>query len=348
VPPDPSDPEESLVGPYRVGKPVGMGATANVVEAVHRDTGERVALKILNAEYAGRSDVVSRFVREGRALQNLRHPNIVRVIEHGVSASGDVWIAMERLDAVTLDALIRNRPLPPQRAVKLAVDVASGLAIVHDAGIVHRDVKPDNILVVDAATKMESAKLIDFGVAKMTAAEMGENSIAHTRAGSILGSTAFASPEQLAGEPVDARADVFALAVTLYEALTGELPFDGTTVKAQIEARKAGAIVPLSARNVKDTVFPKALEDFIARSLASERVRRPADGRAMVDELTAILAELESGRGATTSRPRAAKVAHARTPSPPVPAARSKVAIIVFIVALVLGALLLRALLAGN
>src|SRR4051812_590288 len=166
--------DAALVGPYRLGKAIGMGAAANVVEAVHHETGELVALKILNAEFASRSDVVSRFVREGRALQRLRHPNIVRVIDHGVSESGDVWIAMERLDAVTLDTLMRNRPLTPARALPLAIDVASGLGAVHEAGIVHRDVKPDNILVVSPATKMESAKLIDFGVAKVTTAEMGE------------------------------------------------------------------------------------------------------------------------------------------------------------------------------
>lgn len=300
-----SDDIEELVGPYRLGAAIGAGAAANVFEAVHVETGQRVAVKILNPDWAGRAEIVSRFVREGRALQRLNHPNIVRVFDHGICDNGAPWIAMERLRSSTLDAVMQESTrLDVPRALRLGVDIARALGAVHEAKIVHRDVKPENVLVVDAGTPSETAKLIDFGIAKVTSAEMGENSVAHTRMGSVLGSTAFASPEQLAGDPVDARTDVFALAVSLYEALSGQLPFEGTTVKEQISARKMGATVPITKHGV---VVPRALEELFARCLSNDREKRPRDGNAMAKALVEIADELPDARSAaSTVRPKKA------------------------------------------
>jgi serine/threonine-protein kinase len=184
--------------------------------------------------------------------------------------------------------------------VRLATDVARALGAVHEAQIVHRDVKPENVLVVDAGTPAESAKLIDFGIAKVTSAEMGENSVAHTRIGSVLGSTAFASPEQLAGDPIDPRTDVFALAVSLYEALSGQLPFDGNTVKEQIQARKDGAVVPIAKHGIS---VPPSLEALFAACLARDRARRPRDGNAMAKALLAVSEDLSAAKRASTVPP---------------------------------------------
>lgn len=297
-----SDDSSSVVGPYRVGVPIGAGAAANVFEAVHVETGQRVALKILNSDWAGRAEIVSRFVREGRALQRLNHPNIVQVFDHGVCDNGAPWIAMERLQSLTLDALMQQEGrVDTARAVRLALDIARALGAVHDAKIVHRDVKPENVLVVDAGTPAESAKLIDFGVAKVTSAEMGENSVAHTRIGSVLGSTAFASPEQLNGDVVDARTDVFALAVSLYEALSGQLPFDGNTVREQIHARKVGAVVPISKHGLD---VPGSLEELFSSCLSNDRERRPRDGHAMAKALLAVAGDLPAAtRNASLAPP---------------------------------------------
>jgi eukaryotic-like serine/threonine-protein kinase len=295
------DDRGNVVGPYRVGAPIGAGAAANVYEAVHMETGQRIALKILNSDWAGRAEIVSRFVREGRALQRLNHPNIVRVLDHGICESGAPWIAMERLKSVTLDALTQEHGrLDAARAVRLAIDVARALGAVHEAKIVHRDVKPENVLVVDPGTPSESAKLIDFGIAKVTSAEMGENSVAHTRIGSVLGSTAFASPEQLNGDGVDARTDVFALAVSLYETLSGQLPFDGQTVAEQIHARKVGATVPISRHGV---TVPRSLEDLFASCLSKDREKRPRDGQAMAKALLAVTEDLPSTKRRAPTEP---------------------------------------------
>jgi serine/threonine-protein kinase len=277
-----------LIGPYRTGDEIGAGGMANVFEAVDIKSGERVALKILKAHCSGVSEVVARFIREGRALQRLNHPNIVRVIDSGMSDSGDAWIAMERLHGTTLDRVIRSESkLNPERALRLVGDVAKALATVHARGMVHRDIKPENIFVVHVGTPDETAKLIDFGVAHVNEEDLGENSIAYTRVGSILGSAAFMAPEQLDGQETTAASDIFALAVTLYECLTGQLPFDGDTMAEQQKARVRGAVVPIRKR-APEVVASPALEAFIARCLSHEPARRPENGLVVLRELAAL------------------------------------------------------------
>jgi eukaryotic-like serine/threonine-protein kinase len=278
----------SLIGPYRTGDEIGRGGMANVLDAVDIRTGERVALKILQSRCSGVSEVVSRFIREGRALQKMNHPNIVRVIDHGVSEGGEVWIAMERLHGATLDDLLRDEGrLPPERAIRLLLDVAKALATVHARGMVHRDIKPENIIIVDTGTPHEQAKLIDFGVAHVSDEDLGDHSIQYTRVGSVLGSAAFMAPEQLRGRETTAASDVFAAGVTLFEALTGKLPFDGETLKEQVRARDAGVLQPPS-KWVKGVTFDPALVALLKRALSSDPAARPENGLALLRELNAI------------------------------------------------------------
>ena len=263
---------------------------AQVFEAVDARTGELVALKVLHAHLAETSEVVSRFVREGRALEKLQNPNIVRVLDHGITDAGDPWIAMERLQGGSLDALIRiEGHLEPARALRLARDVAVALSGVHAHGMVHRDIKPENIFVVHPDGPSEVAKLIDFGIARVSFEEMGHQSVRYTRANIMLGTAAFVAPEQALGEKVDARADVFSLGVTLYEMLTGRLPYEGTSVEVQLKARLDGAAVPIQKR-LGQRVSP-AIAMLLERALSREPGDRPADGAAMVEELEVLQAE---------------------------------------------------------
>jgi serine/threonine protein kinase len=296
------------IGPYRTGKSVGFGGMANVVEALDTKSGEIVALKILHAHAAANREAVARFTREARALGNLQHPNIVRVIDHGVTEGGDAWIAMELLRGASLAELVRrNGRLAPTRAVRIALDVARALAAVHQRGLLHRDVKPENIVVVGADTEKEHAKLIDFGVARVTKAELSEHSIVYTRAGAMLGSAAFMAPEQKSADDlVDARADVFALGVTLYEALTGNLPFDGRTLKEQLTARERGEIVPLAQR-AGDVVFPPTLEPLLRLLLAPNREARPDDGLAVASRLEILLGTLTNDTRTSAPAPPSSK-----------------------------------------
>jgi serine/threonine-protein kinase len=290
-----------LFGHYRIGRALGSGAMANVFEAVDVNSGQFVAVKVLRANRAGTSEVVARFIREGRALAKMNHPNIVRVLEHDTTADGTPWIAMERLDGQPLDALIReNERLTLERALRLAIDVATALSVVHARGMVHRDVKPENVFVTDVGTASERAKLIDFGVAHVTGEDLGENSVAYTHSGSLLGTVAFMPTEQFQGHEATPASDVFSLAVTLYEMLTGAFPFDGTGMKEQFQARQSNRHVPMQKR-VKLLVVPPALEVLLARALANDPRERPSDGATFGRALGALLASLQTSGSEASS-----------------------------------------------
>lgn len=300
-----------MYGPYKVGTLIGAGAMASIYEAVDTRSGARVALKVLGEALSEHSEIVSRFIREGRALENLTNPNIVRVFEHGITPHGEPWLAMERLAGGTLESLVRfEGTLEPSRAVRLARDVANALATVHAHGIIHRDVKPGNVFVVEPDSPRETAKLIDFGIARVSEQEMGMHSIPYTRVDRMLGTAAFVAPEQAIGKEVDARADVFSLAVTLYEMLTGKLPYEGDSIQAQLKARLEGRLVPI-LRRAKDV--PRPLADLLDRALSTDPARRPADGAAMLRELEAVRASL----GAASARSVPVASADARAVRPP-------------------------------
>jgi eukaryotic-like serine/threonine-protein kinase len=284
------------MGAYRLGELIGAGTMADVFEAVDVRTGASAAVKVLRPELAELSEVVARFVREGRTLQKLENPNIVRVFEHGVTEAGDPWMAMERLRGGSLQALIKAEGrLDPERALRLAGHVANALVAVHAHGVVHRDIKPENIFIVDPDSPRELAKLIDFGVARVHPGEMGMHSVPYTRVGDMLGTAAFVAPEQATGGEVGPQADVFSLAVTLYEMMTGKLPFEGDDIQRQLAARLEGRLVPIEKRLGRRQV-PPALADLLERALARTPERRPADGLAMLREIEGIRA--------TTSNPR--------------------------------------------
>jgi serine/threonine-protein kinase len=275
---------------YRVRRPIGGGAMADVYEAEDVHTGEVVALKVLQEHVGATREAVARFVREGRALQNLRHANIVRVLEQGVTDQGDAWIALERLRGASLDALIRDEVrLHPVRALYLVQDVAKALATVHARGLIHRDIKPENVFVVLPDSPHEHAKLIDFGIARVSQAELGENSIVYTRMSSMIGTAAFAAPEQMLGREVTPQADIFAVGVTAYEMLTGALPFEGETLQAQLKAKAVGRVVPLAARMRDPSAIDPAFAAVIMSCLSVDPGARPKDGLALVRELAACI-----------------------------------------------------------
>src|SRR6185436_3869204 len=215
-----SVPAGTRVGRYEIVSLLGAGGMGEVYAALDSNLGRRVALKILPPHRTKDPDRVARFVREAHASSALNHPAIVSV--HDSGSDGNVhFLAMELIDGEPLsDWLRRNRSLP--RAVELMAQVAEGLARAHANGIIHRDLKPENIMVSRAGY----AKIVDFGVAKLT--ERTNGNTAHTGATtptSRVGTTAYMSPEQVEGRPLDHRADVFAFGTVLYEVLTGTNPF---------------------------------------------------------------------------------------------------------------------------
>ena len=221
------------VGNYLVTQKLGEGGMGSVYLAEHPTIGKKVALKVLHAEFASNPEVADRFFTEAKSVNAIGHPNIVDIVDYGVIQSGPdgrdrlVYFIMEYLAGVTLSHVIRaESPLPPERALTIAMQVADALSASHKAGIVHRDLKPDNIILIQRGRERDFVKLLDFGIAKLTGTD-GMSSH-KTRTGLVLGTPAYMSPEQCEGRAtVDLRTDIYALGVVLYEMLVGRVPFVG-------------------------------------------------------------------------------------------------------------------------
>ncbi|HEY6033067.1 MAG TPA: serine/threonine-protein kinase, partial [Kofleriaceae bacterium] len=220
------------VGNYLVKQRLGEGGMGAVYLAEHPTIGKKVALKVLHAEFATNTEVVERFFNEAKAVNSIAHPNIVDIVDYGVIQTGPsgadqlVYFIMEYLSGQTLAQVIRaEAPLPPERALTIALQVADALAASHRAGIVHRDLKPDNIILGQRGREQDFVKLLDFGIAKLTS---DGRTGSRTRTGLVLGTPAYMSPEQCEGSAkVDHRTDIYALGICLYEMLVGRVPFIG-------------------------------------------------------------------------------------------------------------------------
>jgi len=276
----PFDPVEDLAviddrfvvaGLFRAGS---MGA---LYRAVHRQTGEPVAVKVLHAR---NPRLEERFAREARLLAGLDHPHIVRHVAHGLTASGLPYLVTEWLDGETLAARLRRGRLCPSESVRLAARVADALATAHACRVIHRDVKPSNLLLIDG--DLEQVKLIDFGIARGADATP-----ALTDSGGPLGTPYYMAPEQVRGvRDLDGRADLFGLGCVLYESLTGCRAFDGDS---ELEVwMKILLTEPPSLRGAAG--LPDPLAAFVARLCAREPAARPACAR----DVAARLGELGS------------------------------------------------------
>ena len=231
-PPQPDLLIGQTIGNYLVTQKLGEGGMGSVYLAEHPSIGKKVALKVLHSEFSNNQEVAARFFHEAKAVNDIGHPNIVDVVDFGIIQAGGgrdqlVYFIMEYLAGLTLSQLIRNEsPLPPERALMIALQVADALSASHKCGIVHRDLKPDNIILLQRGRERDFVKLLDFGIAKLTGGSaMGSH---RTRTGIVMGTPAYMSPEQCEGrDSVDLRTDVYALGIVMYEMLTGRVPFLG-------------------------------------------------------------------------------------------------------------------------
>src|ERR671932_791885 len=206
-------------GRYRILRKRGSGGMANVYLAEDEDLGRRVAIKIMSDRYADDDTFNERFRREAKAAAALSHPNIVSIYDRG-QTNGTYYIAMEVIEGRSLKELILTRgPLPIGHTITYTLEILEALRFAHRHGIIHRDVKPHNILIG------ERLKVTDFGIARAGASQM-------TEAGSIMGTAQYLSPEQARGAPVTASSDLYSIGVMLYEVLTGRVPFDGDSAVA--------------------------------------------------------------------------------------------------------------------
>jgi eukaryotic-like serine/threonine-protein kinase len=301
------------IGRYKIVGELGRGAMGIVYEAKDPALDRTVALKtiILGDDAEGRKEHQKRFFLEAKAAGKLTHPSIVTTYDFG-EADGVAYLAMELLEGTDLRTRLQQGPLPAAEAVEVARQVADGLAFAHERGIVHRDIKPGNIMLLDSG----HAKIMDFGLARMRAAEH------KTVTGMVLGTPKYMSPEQVAGSPVDQRSDLFSLGIVLYEMLTGARLFGGDDM-TQIMHNVAHQEHEPPTRLKPD--LPAMLDFVIARALKKDAAVRYQDARELAADLSTCFAELrtrpashEKGEGTRTM-----KIERSAPPPSDAPAARA-------------------------
>jgi eukaryotic-like serine/threonine-protein kinase len=264
-------------GRYVIRRKLGSGGMADVYLAEDQELGRRVALKMLNDRHAADEQFVERFRREAQSAAGLNHPNIVSIFDRG-HAEGTYYIAMEFLDGRTLkELLIRNGPTPVPIAIDYGRQIIGALSFAHRNGIVHRDIKPHNIVVGQDGR----LKVTDFGIARSGASQM-------TEAGSIVGTAQYLSPEQARGAPVDPRSDLYSLGIVLYEMLTGQVPFTGDT-PVEIAMKHLSAL-PEPPSALRPGV-PRELDAVVMRALAKD----PEQRYGSAEEMDADLARVARG-----------------------------------------------------
>jgi serine/threonine-protein kinase len=277
----PPQPGDLIAGRYELEELVGSGGMSDVFRARDNQLDRRVAIKVLHQRYAGDPEYLQRFRTEARAVARLSHPNIVTVIDRGDDA-GRQYIVFEHVDGENLKELVvRSGRLPVRRAVELALPVADGLAFAHQEGLVHRDVKPQNVLL----SREGEVKVTDFGIARSLDVEHGV-----TQTGTVLGTGEYLAPEQASGKPVSPATDVYSLGVVLWELLAGEVPFKGDNFVA-VALRHVNEPVP-HLRNVRPDVPPR-LAAAVERALAKDPASRFPSMGALAKELRACLVEGE-------------------------------------------------------
>ena len=251
-------------GPYEILAPIGAGGMGEVYQARDTRLGRTTAIKILPVDKVGDCDRKRRFLQEARAASALNHPNIVTV--HDIASdSGVDYMVMEYVPGRSLDRLMASKALPPAEAIEYALQIASALAAAHAAGIVHRDVKPGNVMI----TADSQVKVLDFGLSKLMELGSGPEDETQTQAsavtetGTVMGTVAYMSPEQASGRPVDHRTDIFSLGVVLYEMLAGRRPFRG---RSQVETMHE--IINAAAPSLDEQ--PPELNDVLERALAKD------------------------------------------------------------------------------
>ena len=273
-----------LDGRYRVGPRIARGGMATVYEATDLRLDRLCALKVMHAGLGDDDEFAARFVREARSAARLSHPHVVAVFDQG-DDDGTLFLAMEYIPGHTLRDLIRKEaPLAPARALGLIDPILSALGAAHQAGLIHRDVKPENVLLADDGR----VKVADFGLARAVSAETQ-----HTATGGVLiGTVSYLSPELVVDGKADVRSDVYAAGVVLYEMLTGRKPHEGES-PIQVAYKHVHEDVPPPSRVVPG--IPPYVDALVARATARDRFLRPADARVMLHQVRRVRDALDHG-----------------------------------------------------
>lgn len=277
------------LGPYRLLEQLGTGGMGDVFLAQHRLLGRRVAIKRLHEQFARDPIAVRRFFDEARLVNQISHPNIVEITDL-VCEGQSLYYVMELIEGSTLLETIRNsKGLELKRVADIGLQLADALQAVHDAGIIHRDLKPDNVLLTQRHGHRDHVKLLDFGIAKLRSAHEGGKN--RTLVGFVVGTPGYMAPEQIMGQRLDSRTDLYALGILLYEMITGRRAFGGKSA-GELMIKQASQ-VPAAPRLSDGGRIPPVLEDVVVACLQIEADKRPSSAAEIIDALRVVREELD-------------------------------------------------------
>jgi serine/threonine-protein kinase len=268
-------PVGAILGSYRLLQQIGAGGMGRVFVAEHIHLGRKVAMKVLRSELSGNIEAVKRFFAEARAVNRIKHENIIEISDFVADPHGPSFYIMELLHGIELRVLAnREGALPIERALRIVIQVCRGVGAAHAAGVIHRDLKPDNIFLTEREGRPDFVKLLDFGVAKLTSATLDDASTYMTTAGMVVGTPDYMAPEQALGQVVDRRADIYSLGVILFELVAGRRPFVARTAR-EVMIQHMVTPPPRPGQLNPASPLPAELEDLILGCLQKDPGARP-------------------------------------------------------------------------
>ncbi|HEY6099836.1 MAG TPA: protein kinase, partial [Anaeromyxobacter sp.] len=274
---------QTVAQKYFIHQLLGHGGMGDVYKATHLTLDRPVVLKLLKKLFHSDPSLVQRFHREARASSRLNHPNSITIIDFGQTDDGTLFMAMEYLSGKSLERIVaEEHPLPEGRVIHIVAQILAALGEAHSLGIIHRDLKPANVMIEPRRDEPDFVKVLDFGIAKLN--EPGSGGAGLTQAGIVCGTPGYMSPEQVRGEELDPRSDIYAVGVILYEMLTGVLPFESDTPMGLVTKHLVEDPPPVAVRR-PGTVVSEELEAVIMKALARDRDQRFASS----DEMRAAL-----------------------------------------------------------
>ena len=271
-------------GRYEIQQRVGEGGMGVVYKSRQISIDRVIALKMLNAQMAADPTWVQRFYNEAKACSRLQHPNTIRMFDFGQTSDGRLFMTMEFLDGMSLRDALAKGPLAPQRVVKILIQCCASLAEAHSIGIIHRDIKPDNVFLLNMAGSPDFVKLLDFSVAKLL-----EGDRMKTQAGVVFGTPQYMSPEQGRGLPLDARSDLYALGILAFEMLTGNVPFHDDNPMTVIQMHLQAPLPPMP-----DSI-PYSVQQIVRKALEKDAGRRYQSAGEMMQHCQQVFAEVSQG-----------------------------------------------------
>jgi len=304
-----------IAGRYRILAKIGEGGMGAVYRGEQISLRREVAVKVLRGDVGANPVQVQRFNAEAEVIAKLGHPNTVHVYDFGQDLDGSLFIAMELIDGVTLRKVIaREAPLSPTRALAIAAQIAASLADAHAHAVVHRDLKPDNVMLQTRGRQRDLVRVLDFGIAKLRDdSRAGVPQV--TQAGDLLGTPQYMSPEQIRGDLPDGRTDIYALGCLIYEMVTARMPFEAPNVMAIVSKHLLEPVVPPSQRR-PELAIPRAVDELVLAAMAKDVGARPSSMDVFGEQIAAVLAELPREPSRSSMTPPVGAPGYAPTPAP--------------------------------